>query len=135
MAYLIDTDILIYSLKNNDNVNKKFRENRDYPIYISVITYGELMYGAKKSQNVIKNSAIVHKISQIYSMKEISKTTMDIFADLKTNLSSKGKTIADMDLLIASTALENNLILVTNNTKHFQEIPALKIENWSKLSL
>ncbi len=52
MAYLIDTDIIIYSLKNDDHVKQKFRENQNIPKSISVITYGELIYEAKKSMRI-----------------------------------------------------------------------------------
>jgi predicted nucleic acid-binding protein len=56
---------------------------------------------------------------------------MNTFGQLKANLSKNGKIIADMDLLIASTAITHNLILVTNNEKHFQKIEELEVENWA----
>jgi tRNA(fMet)-specific endonuclease VapC len=49
MAYLIDTNIIIYSLKNDENVQQKFMEHERIPKYISIITYGELLYGAKRA--------------------------------------------------------------------------------------
>ncbi len=52
---------------------------------------------------------------------------------LKSKLEKAGKPLDDFDLILASTALTHNLILVTNNEKHFQRIKGLKIENWSKL--
>lgn len=56
---------------------------------------------------------------------------METFGDLKAKLEKAGKTIDDMDLLIGSTALSHNLILVTNNIKHLEKIEGLEIENWS----
>jgi predicted nucleic acid-binding protein len=55
---------------------------------------------------------------------------MDIFGTMKSSLEQSGSPLDDMDLMIAATALLDNLVLVTNNLKHFQRIDGLKIENW-----
>lgn len=57
---------------------------------------------------------------------------MEVFADIKAKLFDKGIRIEDMDLLIAATAIYNELTLVTNNTKHFENILGLNLENWKK---
>ena len=57
---------------------------------------------------------------------------MEVFADIKAKIFDKDIRIEDMDLLIAATAIYNELTLVTNNTKHFENVPNLKIENWKK---
>lgn len=132
MNYLIDTDILIYSLKNNITVNNHLREKRDHPKSLSVITYGELIYGARRSRNTEKNLAKVRRISEIFPIIDISPPIMDTFGDLKVVLEKSGMLIDDMDLMIASTALTHNLILVTNNEKHFSRIRGLEIENWAQ---
>ncbi|RKX73898.1 MAG: VapC toxin family PIN domain ribonuclease [Spirochaetes bacterium] len=130
MAYLIDTDIIIYSLKNDENVKQKFRENQNIPKSISVIIYGELVYGAKKSKHIEKNLAVVYRIAELFPVLDIDRSIMDVFGEIKSNLERKGNIIQDMDILIAATALSHNLILVTNNVKHFEKIKDLKIENW-----
>jgi tRNA(fMet)-specific endonuclease VapC len=128
--YLIDSDILIYSLKNHPQVKQKFSENASLPKSISVITYGELYYGARKSKHVEKNLAVVRRIAELFPIVNTTKSIMETFADLKVGLQQKGKGIADFDLVIAATALSMNYILVTNNEKHFSRIPFLQIENW-----
>jgi tRNA(fMet)-specific endonuclease VapC len=130
--YLIDSDILIYSLKNNTVVRKRFEENASIPKAISVISYGELYYGAKKSIQVERNLAIVRRISELFPIINTTKSIMETFADLKVELQAKGKLISDLDLIIAATALSLNYILVSNNEKHFKRIAALQIENWAK---
>ncbi|MFP4563818.1 MAG: type II toxin-antitoxin system VapC family toxin [Spirochaetia bacterium] len=132
MNYLIDTDIIIYSLKGNKTVNTHIKNNRAHPKSLSVITYGELIYGARKSQNSEKNLARVRRISEIFPIIDVSPSIMDAFGELKVTLQSSGTTLDDMNLLIASTALAHNLILVTNNVKHFSRINGLEIENWTK---
>ena len=132
MAYLIDTDILIYSLKNDEHVKQKFIENQNIPKSISVITYGELVYSAKNSRHIEKNLAVTYRIAELFPVIDIGRSSMDIFGEIKSNLERKGNIIEDMDILIAATALLHNLILVTNNVKHFEKIKDLIMENWKE---
>ena len=132
MAYLIDTDTIIFALRGDSNVLAKFAENKNLPISISMITYAELVFGAKRSQNEQKNMIKVHHIRDIYPIEKLHEGVMEVFADIKARMFDKGIRIEDMDLLIAATAIYNELTLVTNNTKHFENIPNLKIENWKK---
>ena len=132
MSYLIDTDILIYSLKGHEIVQKRFIENEKIPKSISVMTYGELLYGAKKSTNSEKNLAVVYRIKELFPIIDVDKAVMETFSDLKVKIQKIGIVIADMDLLIAATALTMNFILVTNNEKHFRKFAGLRLENWSK---
>lgn len=131
MNYLIDTDIIIYSLKHNKAVIEKFQLYNAAPKSLSVITYGELIYGARKSKSFEKNLAKVHRLIEILPVINISPSIMDTFGELKASLEKRGMILDDMDLLIASTALTHNLVLVTNNEKHFRRINGLEIENWA----
>lgn len=130
MAYLIDTDTIIFALRGDEKVLSKFEENKNLPISISMITYAELIFGAKRSQNEQKNMIKVNHIRNIYPIEELNEGVMEVFADIKAKMFDKGLRIEDMDLLIAATAIYNELTLVTNNTKHFENIPNLELENW-----
>jgi len=130
MAYLIDTDIIIFALRGDKTVLAKFKENKNIPISISMITYAELVFGAKRSGNEQKNMIKVNRIREIYPVEELNIGIMELFADIKANMYSKAMRIEDMDLFIAATAIYNDLTLVTNNTKHFKNIPLLQLENW-----
>ena len=132
MAYLIDTDILIYNIKGNLKVAQHFVERQDIPKSISIITYGELLYGAKKSKQTGKNSAIVYRLAEIFPIIGISRPIIETFADIKLTLEKEGERVPDLDLLIAATALSLNYSLVTNNIRHFSRIAGLKIENWAE---
>lgn len=132
MIYLIDTDIIIYSLKNQPNVQNNFRLHSNDIKTISVITYGELALGAKKSRDRQKNMATVRRLSELFPVIDVTKSIMESFAELKAELQRQGNIIEDMDLIIAATAITMNYTLVTNNEKHFSRIPGLKIENWSQ---
>ena len=76
MRYLIDTNILIYSLKNSGNVNKKFQEKQNADMAISVVSYGELVFGAEKSQYREKNMKTVQSISEIFPIENITAYIM-----------------------------------------------------------
>ncbi len=128
--YLIDTNIIIYRLKNLGNVNANFLKNKDKHMSLSVISYGELVFGAKKSKAVEKNMETVNAIKSIFPLLEITSEIMNIFGEIKAYTQKIGKTIDDMDLLIAATAITNNFTLVTHNMKHFENIPNLKVEDW-----
>jgi len=130
MAYLIDTDIIIASLKANPIVNKRIAESLDIPKAISIITYGELLFGAKKSSQREKNSALIYRLAEIFPIIGISRAVIETFTDIKLYLERAGERISDLDLLIASTALSLNYVLVTNNVRHFKRIKGLSIENW-----
>ncbi|MBN1294724.1 MAG: type II toxin-antitoxin system VapC family toxin [Candidatus Latescibacteria bacterium] len=132
MPYLIDTNIIIYSIKGNETVNNNFLIYENIPKALSIITYGELLFGAKKSQKIEKNLAVVYRIKELFPIISIDKPVIETFSDLKANLQKSGKNIDDFDLIIGSTALAYNYTLVTNNEKHFSKIPDLKIENWFK---
>lgn len=83
MHYLIDTNIIIYRLKNLGNVNANFLKNKDKHMSLSVISYGELVFGAKKSKAVEKNMETVNAIKSIFPLLEITSEIMNILEKLK----------------------------------------------------
>jgi tRNA(fMet)-specific endonuclease VapC len=130
MPYLIDTDIIINSIKGNKKVNQRIGDYAAIPKAISIITFGELLYGAKKSIQRDKNTSIVYRLAEIFPIVGITRSTIEAFTDVKMALETKGERIEDFDLLIAATALSLNYTLVTNNTKHYKRIEGLQLENW-----
>lgn len=126
--FLIDSNILSYIIRGNAEVKDKFNQYYDQ-IKLCSIVQAELLYGAQK----IKSTNLVEKYNIIFETFEVlgfgSKEAI-MFADLKAKLSNEGRIVEDVDLMIATIALVNNLTLVTNNTKHFDRIDTLKLENW-----
>ncbi|MFZ5860925.1 MAG: type II toxin-antitoxin system VapC family toxin [Spirochaetota bacterium] len=132
MAYLLDTDIIIYSLKGDAVVHAWMLRTQNIPKFISVITYGELIYGARKSKHPEKNMATALRIAELFPVIDIHRGIIEIFGELKAKLETSGSRIDDMDLLIASTAMYMNFSLVTNNKGHFGRIEDLPLENWNR---
>ncbi|MFH0976147.1 MAG: type II toxin-antitoxin system VapC family toxin [Spirochaetota bacterium] len=130
--YLLDSDIIIYSLKGNKTVVENLQIHINDPIKISIVTLMELYYGAYKSQRIESNLAKIKTIDNNIEKIPIGIETAEIFGILKSKQEKSGKSLDDFDLILASTALAHNLILVTNNEKHFERIEGLVIENWSK---
>lgn len=130
--YLIDSDIIVYSLKGVPKVVENFERHAAAPKAISVITYGELVYGAIKSSRVDQNMARVRRTGELFRVIVVSRSIMDAFGSLKANTERIGKRTDDFDLIIAATALTLSYTLVTNNEKHFANIPGLSVENWAR---
>ncbi len=129
--YLLDTDTLIYFLKGNEAVVENFKASMNTPKALSVITYGELIYGCRESERVAENLARVHHLADLYPIIDITRSVMDSFGEIKAQLSTTGTTVDDFDLLIGCTALALNYTVVTNNTKHYEKISGLNVVNWS----
>lgn len=130
MAYLIDSDILIHSLRGHEQVRLRLLENASVPKFVSVVSYGELVYGARKSRHPEKNLATTHRIAELFPLLDVTPAVMEAFGGLKAVLEQDGNRPDDMDLLIAATALTRNLVLVTGNINHFCRVPDLEVEDW-----
>ena len=98
---------------------------------VCVITLMELYFGAYKSQKATANLARIRTIENAFEIINIGRETGETFGMLKASLETQGTPLDDFDLVLASSALANNLTLVTNNCKHFQRIEGLRIANWS----
>ncbi len=130
--YLLDTDTVIYSLKGEPAVKKNLREHFHDPMKMSVITLMELYYGAHKSQKIASNLAKIKTLEISFQIIPISEESAGIFGMTKEQLEKAGSPLDDFDLIIASCALSNNLVLVTNNVRHFERIEGLKLTNWTE---
>ena len=130
--YLLDTDTIIYSLKGDTNIQENLRLHVNDLLQISIITLMELYYGVYKSQHVDANLAKIKTLEQSFEILPTGQETAEIFGRLKARLELDGNRLDDFDLINASTALTHNLVLVTNNEKHFERIEGLKLENWCK---
>jgi|688.fasta_scaffold304926_3 tRNA(fMet)-specific endonuclease VapC len=133
--YCLDTNILIFYIKNlNQKLNLqilKFLEKDK--ICINSITISEFLYYSYKN-NATKSLHKRKELLSAFSAFSFDSKSADIFAQTKATLEIRGQKIADTDLQIASICLANNLTLVTNNTKHFENIKGLKIEDWTETS-
>lgn len=133
MKYLLDTNICIYIINNRfeyliDRIESIGIENTA----ISTITISELEFGIAKSQSKFKNENRIALMEFLLPFKLLSYEQNDAYeyGIIRNDLQRRGTVVGNMDMLIASQALANNITLVTNNTKEFERIADLKIDNW-----
>lgn len=131
MTYLLDTDICIYWLRNRYSVREKVREIGWNEISICVITAAELYFGAYNSSRIRENLERAEFFIQQLPVLPLTDAVLRRFGQLKAQFRRIGQPIADFDLLIASVALTEGKILVTNNTRHYDRITGLQLENWT----
>lgn len=129
MKYLTDTDVFIDHLKGKQRIDEHFVKEG---LGISIISYGELLYGSYKSSSYEKTlhiiTAALHDLA--IAIIPLTDESMHIFAKTKVQLEAKGVRLDDFDLLIAATAFHLSLQLITGNRKHFARIPNLKIVHY-----
>jgi len=128
--YTLDSNIVSYYLKNNINlVERVDAEIKNNCIVISPIVYYEINNWLLKN-NSKKKAAIFEKMCSDKGIGIIDKNTLDIASKIFIKLRRNGINIGDTDILIAAWCLQNDLVLVTNNLKHFDNIEHLKVTNW-----
>ncbi len=125
---LLDTDTISYYLRGDEQIKQKLHKYHQQ-LSSTVINYAELIYGLKKQDN----KKYLPKVLLIFDnirLYDFIKKSADIFAGLKSKMSKVGIIMADMDLMIASIAIANDEILITNNIKYFSKIDDLIIKSW-----
>ena len=128
--YLLDTNICAYFLNGKFNLETKIDSVGFENCVVSEITIAELKYGVEKSTHKEKNKKTLEIFQSKFDVIPIFPA-LDIYAKEKTKLKIKGKILDDFDLLIGSTAIFNNLTLVTKNISDFDRLEDINIEDWT----
>lgn len=127
---MLDTNIVIYTMKQRPiEVKEKFNAVSTQ-LCISSISVAELIFGAENSQTPEKNLKIIENFLSRLQILDYGVDAAIQYGNIKTHLKKIGTPIGENDLHIAAHARSKGLILVTNNTKEFERVPALQIENW-----
>lgn len=133
IEYLLDTNICIHLLKNQFDLAQKIEEIGLSYFSISEITVAELIFG-------VENGAVLQREKNLKNINQLiaafSDRTLLIgdcfyeYARQKSNLRKIGRVVGEFDLLIGSTAIVHDLVLITRNTKDFTSLNRIKLENW-----
>ncbi len=126
--YLLDTNICVFLLRGKYDIASHIEEVGIENCCISEITVAELLYGAACSNDVMKNLQSVKNFCKDIDVVPISGC-LEIYASQKALLRSQGLLIDDFDMLIGCTALYHDMVLVSDNTKHFERLPVI-LDNW-----
>lgn len=122
---LVDTNVIIKLLNGDKRTDDLFDSLND--IHVSVVTAGELFYGAQKSNRIEENMTLFKSFLSEYSIVEINERVSKIYGQIKAKLVKRGMIIPENDIWIAATAISYNLNLVTYD-EHFKNISDLKVK-------
>jgi tRNA(fMet)-specific endonuclease VapC len=128
--YMLDTCIVIYAMNNRPaHVAAKLAAHESETC-ISAITFAELIYGAENAQNPAKTLAKLKDFCSNLDILPYCENAAAHYGAVKAKLRQSGQIIGENDMHIAGHARSAGLVVVTNNTKHFERIPGLMVEDW-----
>ena len=132
MKYMLDTNIIAYAKNNRPaQVLERLKQQDPEDICISSITMAELEFGvyhsAKPEQNQV---ALMLFLSRIQIVPFDVDAAIE-YGVIRADLTRKGTLIGANDRLIVAHAKALGLTLVTNNTREFERVEGLKLENWA----
>ncbi len=131
MRYLLDTNICIAILKNSElPLIQKVKSYQPGDFALCSIVKAELLYGARKSQNVEKNLSLLAKFFDQFVSLAFDDSAAEFYGTNRAILEKGGTPIGDADLLISNIALAYNLTVITRNHREFIRVPGLKVEAW-----
>lgn len=131
-GYCFDTDALSGVIRPKPSL-PLVRRLASVPIarqFTTAITMGELLFGAKRRDSATLLAAVEELLASGPTVLPFDATAAERYADLRVALESEGRRLDEPDLRIAAIALSRDLTLITGNTRHFDRVPGLRIENW-----
>ena len=131
--YLLDTNICIFYIKGQYELDKKIIEVGEQNCFISEMTVAELKYGIENSKTIEAMRIIVEAFIPKFAVIPIYNS-LDIYAKEKAKLRKQGLLIDDFDILIGSTSVANSLTMVTNNVVHLSRLDNITIEDWTAVA-
>lgn len=129
MRYLIDTDWVIHHLNGRADIIQRLQALQAAGLGLSVIVLAELYEGVYYSRDPEQSEQKLNDFLESVTLVGMDEATAKIFGRERGRLRAAGMMIGDMDLLIAATALQYDLTLLTNNRSHFDRIEGLRIES------
>jgi tRNA(fMet)-specific endonuclease VapC len=128
--FMLDTDISSYIIKRRPATLVEKFETHAESLSVSVMTAAELRFGAEKAGR-LKLVELVEAYLERLAILDWTNEITAHYARIRSELERSGKPIGNMDLLIASHAVAQDMTLVTNNIKHFSSVIGLKLEVWT----
>jgi tRNA(fMet)-specific endonuclease VapC len=132
MRYLLDSDWIINLLAGKKDAQEKIQRIDPDEIGISLITVAEIYESAYHFANPDAHIEKFRTFLKNFHLIDLNLPTMETFAEVRAHLRRRGQIIPDFDILLAATALHYDLVILTNNRKHFERIPDLKIYEWHR---
>lgn len=133
MRYMLDTNICIYAIKHKpEQVFLRLQEHDPIDICISSVTYAELVHGVEKSKVIEKNRVALALLLANIEIMNFDSLAAESYGKIRADLEKVGTPIGTLDVMIAGHAKALGYTVVTNNTKEFERVKGLKLENWAE---
>ncbi|OGQ78059.1 MAG: hypothetical protein A2289_21220 [Deltaproteobacteria bacterium RIFOXYA12_FULL_58_15] len=132
MSYLLDTNTCSYVLQRRFGVSKKMERMAPMMLHVSAITVAEARVGTLKSRDPARLMTAWDYFLEPFSKRILpfDKDAAEHYGDIRAHLESRGEMIGDRDCMIASIARCHGLVVVTANSREFQRVPELSVEDW-----
>jgi tRNA(fMet)-specific endonuclease VapC len=131
--YMLDTNICIYIAKHQPpEVRARFERLKPGQLVMSAVTYGELCYGANKSNQRARALTLLDELIQNIPVEDLTSTAAQAYGEIRATLEKQGRIIGNNDLWIGAHAKALNVTLATNNEREFKRIAGLSVENWTR---
>lgn len=132
LSHLLDTNTCIYLIRQRSaSALRRFEEFEVGDIGVSVIIVCELRYGVEKSSRPEQNTQALSQFLLPIEMMDLSAAATKEYGRIRTDLEKLGTPIGPLDTLIAAHARSLDATLVTNNTREFERVPGLRLEDWT----
>lgn len=125
----LDTNIVIAYFNGDQEIAEKIKSHQPN-VAVSALVIAELLYGARASARSKQNLERVHSLLQAVEVVDFDQQSADVYSRIRLELKEKGRPTGEMDMLIAAIAIANKATLVTHNTKHFENMGELQLEDW-----
>lgn len=130
--YMLDTNICIYIVKHRPpEVKSRFERFKPGQLVISIVTFGALWYGARKSSETNRAISLLESFTRDVPVAPLDSAAGRAYGEIRARLERQGRPIGNNDLWIAAHALALGLTLATNNEREFKRVPGLSVENWA----
>lgn len=132
MRYLLDTNIIIFILKNRfESIRSRIENAGIDNVCVSSLTVAEMEFGAAKSQNPDTARARLYEFLTPFEILPFDSKSAEYYGRIRAAMEKTGSIIGPIDLLIASVGISNGCCVVTHNSKEFLRVPNLKVEDWT----
>ena len=131
LRYILDTNILIYTIKNKPEAVRQRFEQYHGEMCTSAVTAMELLYGPHKSQSVRRNFGAVEGLRARLDVLDFDSGAAEHSGEIRAALARSGMSIGPYDIMSAGHARSRGLTLVTHNMSGFERISGLRLENWT----
>ena len=128
VRYVLDTDAVVDVLRGRHRVAERLAQESPEDVGVAAMTLAELLYGAHCAPDPARSELKVRRFIEVVRVLPFGRAAADVHGRIR--FATRQRTIGPNDLVIAATALASRATIVTGNTREFERVPELAVENW-----